>query len=89
MEHHRRDRRDLVSTNAVRVSGLNRSNAAETYIRTGTRQVQNALNEFNGVPFKLKDYVELVDWGGREIKSNKRGHIPASAPPILTQRWPL
>jgi len=39
--------------------------------------------EENGIPFKLKDYLELVDWGGRQIKRNKRGHIPASAPPIL------
>jgi putative transposase len=38
-----------------------------------------------GLPFGLKDYLELVDWGGREIKHNKRGYIPASAPPILTR----
>jgi len=42
-----------------------------------------AEKECNGIPFKLKDYLELVDWGGREIKSNKRGSITASAPPIL------
>ena len=35
------------------------------------------------IPFNLKDYLELVDWGGREVKRNKRGYIPASAPPIL------
>ena len=39
----------------------------------------------DGIPFGLKDYLELVDWGGREIKRNKRGNIPASAPPILTR----
>ena len=38
-----------------------------------------------GIPFDLKDYLELVDWGGREIKHNKRGYIPAHAPPILTR----
>ena len=38
-----------------------------------------------GIPFGLKDYLELVDWGGREIKRNKRGYIPASTPPILTR----
>jgi hypothetical protein len=38
-----------------------------------------------GIPFGLKDYLELVDWGGREIKHIKRGYIPASAPPILTR----
>ena len=41
--------------------------------------------EENGIPFNLKDYPELVDWGGREIKRNKRGYIPASTPPILTR----
>jgi REP element-mobilizing transposase RayT len=38
-----------------------------------------------GIPFNLKDYLELVDWGGREIKHNKRGYISANAPPILTR----
>ena len=37
------------------------------------------------LPFNLKDYLELVDWGGREVKRNKRGYIPASAPPILVR----
>ena len=27
----------------------------------------------DGIPFKLKDYLELVDWAGRAIKENKRG----------------
>jgi len=35
------------------------------------------------IPFNLKDYLELVDWGGREVKRNKRGHISADTPPIL------
>ena len=39
----------------------------------------------DGIPFNLKDYLELVDWGGREIKHSKRGYIPAHAPPILTR----
>ncbi len=37
------------------------------------------------LPFNLKDYLELVDWAGREVRINKRGHIPASAPPILAR----
>ena len=27
----------------------------------------------------------MVDWAGKEIKLNKRGYIPASAPPILVR----
>ncbi|MDX2416611.1 MAG: hypothetical protein QNK19_04030, partial [Xanthomonadales bacterium] len=36
-----------------------------------------------GIPITLRDYLELVDWGGREIKHNKRGYIPTHTPPIL------
>ena len=39
----------------------------------------------DAIPFNLKDYLELVDWGGREVKRNKRGYIPASVPPILVR----
>ena len=37
------------------------------------------------LPFSLKDYLELVDWGGHEINRNKRGYIPVSTPPILAR----
>ena len=36
-----------------------------------------------GIPMELKDHPELVDRGGREVKRNKRGSIPAYAHPIL------
>ena len=39
----------------------------------------------DAIPFNFKDYLELVDWGGREVKRNKRGYIPASIPPILVR----
>ena len=39
----------------------------------------------NNIPVDLRDYLELVDWGGREVKCHKRGYIPATAPPILTR----
>lgn len=38
-----------------------------------------------GLPFTLADYLELVDWAGREINRDKRGSIPASIPPILVR----
>jgi len=44
-----------------------------------------AEQECDGIPFSLKDYLELVDWGGREIKHHKRGYIPTHTPPILTR----
>jgi REP element-mobilizing transposase RayT len=36
-----------------------------------------------GLPFRLTDYLELVDWTGRAILEHKRGHIRGNQPPIL------
>jgi REP element-mobilizing transposase RayT len=38
-----------------------------------------------GLPFELKEYLELVDWAGREIKLGKKGFIPDDTPPILNR----
>jgi hypothetical protein len=38
-----------------------------------------------GLPFKLEDYLELLDWTGRQIRHDKRGAIDASLPPILNR----
>ena len=37
----------------------------------------------SGIPFSLKDYIELVDMTGRAIRDDKRGHIDNNFPPIL------
>jgi REP element-mobilizing transposase RayT len=37
----------------------------------------------DGLPFKLNDYLELVDWSGRIVREGKRGAIAANAPAIL------
>ncbi len=38
-----------------------------------------------GIPFKLKDYIELVDWTGRIIRDDKRGSIKQGIPEILNR----
>ena len=35
------------------------------------------------IPFAFDDYLELVDWTGRAIRSGKRGRIPSGHPGIL------
>ena len=39
--------------------------------------------EAKGLPFRLKDYLELTDWTGRVIREDKRGAINNALPPIL------
>jgi hypothetical protein len=36
-----------------------------------------------GLPFKLTDYLELVDWTGRILREDKQGYIAQEIPPIL------
>lgn len=36
-----------------------------------------------GLPFRLKDYLELGDWTERILREDKRGSIPMNTPPIL------
>jgi REP element-mobilizing transposase RayT len=36
-----------------------------------------------GIPFRLKDYLDLVDWTGRLIRPDKRGKIDQGEPEIL------
>ncbi|MFT4919760.1 MAG: hypothetical protein ACI8RU_002386 [Zhongshania aliphaticivorans] len=37
----------------------------------------------HGIRFKLKDYLELVDYTGRQVCNDKRGAIAQNLPPIL------
>ena len=36
-----------------------------------------------GLPFRLSDYIELVDWSGRIMREDKKGYIPDHLPNIL------
>ncbi|RJG47523.1 transposase [Motilimonas pumila] len=37
----------------------------------------------NEIPFYFEEYLQLVDWTGRAIRDDKRGHIPAHQPKLL------
>jgi hypothetical protein len=35
------------------------------------------------IPYRFDDYLDLVDWTGRNIRSDKRGSIDERLPPIV------
>jgi len=40
-------------------------------------------NNPKGMPFKLTDYIDLVDWSGRILRSDTGAMVSSAAPPIL------
>ncbi|VAW57665.1 hypothetical protein MNBD_GAMMA07-246 [hydrothermal vent metagenome] len=46
--------------------------------------VGNPWNDMpEGLPFKLNDYIDLVEWTGRQINPSKRCAIPQNTPAII------
>ncbi|WP_378081571.1 hypothetical protein ACFU5E_06510 [Aeromonas bestiarum] len=41
--------------------------------------------EPDGLPYAFSDYLMLVDWAGRAIRTDKQGYIPACLAPILVR----
>ena len=37
------------------------------------------------IPYSFNEYLQLVDWTGRAIREDKRGHIDARLPPIIAR----
>jgi REP element-mobilizing transposase RayT len=37
------------------------------------------------IPFHFADYLQLLDWTGRAVCDDRRGHIPAGLPPLLAR----
>lgn len=48
------------------------------------QEEQRQDQSFGTIPYKLKDYIDLVDWTGRLVHPKKRGFIPAQKPKMLS-----
>lgn len=44
-----------------------------------------AHRDAGAIPIATSDYLELLDWTGRQLQPEKRGRISANAPPILAR----
>ena len=67
-------------------SGMEQENGESVVLSAPLVEFTGTTGETgSGLPFHFSDYLELVDWTGRAIRSDKRGYIPADVPPILTR----
>ena len=48
-----------------------------------TRSAERRASDKGFLPLKLEQYLELLDWTGRQARPDKRGQIPAELLPIL------
>ena len=49
------------------------------------RPFSDSVDDGQGIPYGLKEYLELVDWAGRAIRHGKNGYIPNDTPPIIAR----
>lgn len=66
-------------------------NSCHTSIAARIRRHDNHLTQFidesrktnQAIPIRRRDYLQLIDWTGRQLQSGKAGRIPGKTPPIL------
>ena len=51
--------------------------------RTWTSKSRRRASDLGFLPLKLDQYLQLLDWTGRQVRADKRGAIPAELAPIL------
>jgi hypothetical protein len=56
---------------------------AAAEVRIPLRAFRSPVDPTSTIPYRFDDYLELVDWTGRNIRSDKRGSIDERLPSIV------
>jgi REP element-mobilizing transposase RayT len=67
----------------TRLTSLHENPTTSTALLSFIGGEQN--NKTQGIPFRLMDYIELVDWVGKQVREDKRGSIDGRLPNILNR----
>ena len=54
-------------------------------LRFRSNEPDVTTDHYQHLPFRLDDYLELLDWSGRIIREDKPGAIPENVPPLIDQ----
>ena len=83
-----------IKQRAEKAQSAHSTNHPKQQVKTLMPFVGNPRQDMpQGLPFKLTDYLELVELTGRVIREDKRGYIENNLPPILqrlgieTDQW--
>ena len=87
---------DLNPIRANQATGLKQSDYTSVKRRIaavmGTKDLPSCIESFvgnqadrMGIPYGLKDYLDLVQWSGKIIRPDKSGYIPEAAPNLLEE----
>jgi REP element-mobilizing transposase RayT len=64
-------------------SNAERKEEDDAVSQVALRQFHSAGEKGGTIPYRFEDYLALVDWTGRQIREDKRGHVDAHLPPII------
>lgn len=76
-------RADMAATPEQSMQTSIKKRIIDTASQQGLESFVGINQQSIGIPYTLKDYIELVDWTGRIIRDDKRGHIQNTLPKIL------
>jgi len=80
-----------INTLQRKTTAVTNKNKSEPYEKTSsTNKLMPLVKQKNDrhpntIGYTLKDHLELIDWVGRSVRTDKRGAITSTTPPILNR----
>jgi len=81
-----KENKPLTESQLKAIDEIKKTSEADKWLNPiGIKHYKSKDSRKGFLSINLDEYLELLDWTGRSIKSNKRGKIPSHLSPILTR----